>query len=50
MFASAHPMGHFSAVQMKTAMMNMGVIQMGMERMKMMPGQMIEGHLDCLNK
>jgi hypothetical protein len=50
MFASAHPMGHFSAIQMKTAMMNMGVIQMEMARVKQMPGQMVEAHLDCLNK
>ena len=50
MFASAHPMGHFSQMQIKAAMMSMGVVQMEMERMKMMPGQMIEGHLDCLNK
>jgi len=50
MFASARPMGHFSAPQMKLAALTLSTVQMELERHKRMPMVMTEAYLDCLNK
>lgn len=43
-------MGHFAAPQMKMASMQLGSIQMELERHKAMPMVMTEAYLDALNK
>lgn len=43
-------MGHFSTPQMKMAGMTLQAVQMELERVKMMPGVMVEAYLECLNK
>ncbi|RSH83900.1 hypothetical protein EHS25_005144 [Saitozyma podzolica] len=50
MFASANPLGHFSAPQLKLAGMTVQTVQFELERMKRMPMVMVEAYLDCLNK
>ena len=50
MFASARPMGHFSAPQMKMASMTLAGVQMELERHKAVPMVLTEGYLDCLNR
>ena len=50
LFASPHPMGHYAAPQIKMASMTLGVVQMELERCKMIPGGLVEAHLGCLNK
>lgn len=50
MFASARPMGHFAAPQVKMATMTLQAVQMELERHKVSPMIMVEGYLDCLNR
>ncbi|KAK1921363.1 hypothetical protein DB88DRAFT_99863 [Papiliotrema laurentii] len=50
LFASARPMGHFGAAQIKMASMTLATVQMDLERYKAMPVVMTEAYLDALNK